>query len=150
MDLLLLIHAGATLYMVGLIWFVQVVHYPLFAAVGAPDYGTYQQAHMRRTTFVVLPPMVVELTTAAMLALPPLRPAAVPSFAGGAGLIAVLLVWAVTFLVSVPAHRRLSSGFDQRAHARLVASNWLRTALWSLRGGLALWMLHISSTPDLP
>ena len=32
--LLLLLHAAATLFMTGLIWFVQVVHYPLFARVG--------------------------------------------------------------------------------------------------------------------
>lgn len=31
---LLLVHAAATWAMVGLVWFVQVVHYPLFAQVG--------------------------------------------------------------------------------------------------------------------
>ncbi|MCK6525129.1 hypothetical protein L6R49_27300, partial [Myxococcota bacterium] len=35
-TLLLLIHAAATWFMVGLIWFVQIVHYPLFSAVGPP------------------------------------------------------------------------------------------------------------------
>ena len=33
--LLLLLHAGATFFMCGLIWFVQIVHYPLFAQVGS-------------------------------------------------------------------------------------------------------------------
>jgi hypothetical protein len=32
MGPLLLAHAAATLFMVGVIWFVQLVHYPLFAA----------------------------------------------------------------------------------------------------------------------
>lgn len=31
---LLLVHAAVTLYMTGVIWFVQVVHYPLFSCVG--------------------------------------------------------------------------------------------------------------------
>ena len=33
---LLILHAGATLYMAGVIWFVQIVHYPLFSRVGQP------------------------------------------------------------------------------------------------------------------
>ncbi len=38
MELLLLGHVGATLFMVGLIWFVQVVHYPLFGHVGGEGF----------------------------------------------------------------------------------------------------------------
>ena len=34
MPLVFLLHLGATLALVGLIWTVQVVHYPLFAGVG--------------------------------------------------------------------------------------------------------------------
>ena len=34
MPLLLQLHALATIFMAGVIWFVQVVHYPLFRAVG--------------------------------------------------------------------------------------------------------------------
>ena len=33
-DVLLLVHAASTLFMAGVIWFVQVVHYPLMASVG--------------------------------------------------------------------------------------------------------------------
>ena len=52
-DICLTINLACTLYMVGLIWFVQVVHYPLMAKVGVQGYETYQQAHMRLTTWVV-------------------------------------------------------------------------------------------------
>jgi hypothetical protein len=38
MVLLLLANAAATFFMVGVIWFVQVVHYPLFARVGTLDF----------------------------------------------------------------------------------------------------------------
>ncbi len=33
-DWLLFVHAAMTLFMVGVIWFVQIVHYPLFRGVG--------------------------------------------------------------------------------------------------------------------
>ena len=55
--MLLLIHAGATLYMTGLIWFVQVVHYPLMARVGEDGFAEYEKHHQRLTTWVVAPPM---------------------------------------------------------------------------------------------
>lgn len=42
---LLITHAAATLWMTGLIWFVQVVHYPLFALVGSTGFAAYESAH---------------------------------------------------------------------------------------------------------
>ena len=44
---LLAIQLLTTLPLVGLIWTIQVVHYPLFSRVGAPEFIEYQHAHMR-------------------------------------------------------------------------------------------------------
>ena len=41
----LLANAAATLFMTGLIWFVQVVHYPLFAFVSGPGAAAYAARH---------------------------------------------------------------------------------------------------------
>lgn len=139
-DATLLLHAGATLIMVGLIWFVQVVHYPLMGGVGRERAPGYALAHQRLTTRVVLPPMLTEAATAVIVAARP--PAGVPPVLAAAGLAAVAALWASTFLVQVPLHRRLASGFDPADHRRLVATNWARTALWTVRGALALWMLQ--------
>ncbi len=59
--LLVLINAGSTLYIVGLIWFVQLVHYPLMSRVGPGAYPVYQRAHQSLTTLAVGPAMLVEL-----------------------------------------------------------------------------------------
>ena len=40
----------------------------------------------------------------------------------------------------MPLHGRLAQGFDAVAHRRLVSTNWVRTAGWSVRGLLALLM----------
>ncbi len=37
-DTLFLAQTAATLFMTGLIWFVQIVHYPLFATIYTPYY----------------------------------------------------------------------------------------------------------------
>ena len=58
----------------------------------------------------------------------------------GIGLIA--FIWASTFLLQVPAHSQLASGFDERSWRMLVRSNWLRTVAWSARAGLVTYWLH--------
>lgn len=63
-EALLLVQSAATLFMTGLIWFVQVVHYPLFGSAGRDIFAGYERAHQRRTGWVVGPPMLVELATA--------------------------------------------------------------------------------------
>jgi len=42
--------------------------------------------------------------------------------------------------LQVPSHELLSKGFDSVVHQRLVSTNWLRAAAWSLRGFLVLSM----------
>jgi len=145
-TLVLHAHALATLAMLGLIWFVQIVHYPLFARVGESGFAAYEAAHQRRTTLIVAPLMLTELATAATIALAPLVApqsaiARVPHSLGVVGLALVLLAWASTALVQVPLHRALGAGFDAPRAARLVRSNWMRTAIWTVRAPIALAML---------
>ncbi len=125
------IHFAATLYMTGVIWFVQIVHYPLFDAV-RENHGRFANRHQSRTGFVVAPVMLVELFTAVLLMV------RAPSTPLVANLVLIAVIWAVTFAVSVPCHQRLLEGFDTAVHRRLVASNWLRTAAWSARALLLL------------
>lgn len=130
---------ACTLFMTGVIWIVQVVHYPLFAGVGVDEFSTYARQHQTRISFVVMPPMLVELGCALLFI--PLRPALVPAFAAWLGLVLVLAIWLVTFLLSVPQHSALGLGFDSAAHRLLVQTNWIRTAAWSARSLLLLWLL---------
>jgi hypothetical protein len=58
----LLAHLAATLFMVGVIWFVQMVHYPLFSRIGPEKFSLYSEARSRLTTHVVGPPMLVEFS----------------------------------------------------------------------------------------
>lgn len=132
-----LVNLVATLFMCGVIWFVQVVHYPLFARVGAAGYSEYQAAHQTLTTFVVMPPMLVEMGTAWLLLV--YRPPQVPLWVTVSGVLLVLGIWLATFFLSVPQHALLSLGFDAAAHERLVSTNWLRTLAWTLRAVLLLY-----------
>lgn len=134
-DALLTIHAGATLFMVGLIWFVQVVHYPLLDRMAATDVIAYERDHVVRTFRLVGPVMSVEALTAAALAW------WFPGRLTLAGLLLLALIWGITATVQVPLHRRLSEAPDAATVAHLVRSNWIRTLAWSARGVLALMLL---------
>lgn len=129
----------STWYMVGLIWMVQVVHYPLFAKVGTEQYESYQTSHQTLTTLVVGPPMLVEIATAVLLIW--IRPVAIPDWLVYTALGLLAIVWVSTAFLQVPCHEKLTSGFDASIHSRLVVSNWIRTVGWSARGVLVAWML---------
>jgi uncharacterized membrane protein len=135
-TLVLAVHAFATLAMTGLIWFVQIVHYPLLAQVGRDAFVDYEARHIRLTTAVVAPLMLTEAATAVWLLLTP-----VPRAWSGAGILLLLVVWISTAAFQVPCHRRLEQGYDLGVIRRLVATNWIRTVAWTARSGIALWLL---------
>jgi hypothetical protein len=137
-PLLTVLHAVPTLCLCGLIWFVQIVHYPLFTRVGATAFFAYHQEHCRRTKFVVMPCMLAEGGLAAWAWW--LAPAAWWSTTT-LGLVLLAAIWASTFLLQVPLHRRLERGFDAGAARQLIATNWVRTAAWTARGALAVWLV---------
>ncbi len=128
--------AFASCALAGLIWFVQIVHYPLLRQVGAGEFAAYHAAHTRRTTLVVAPLMLAEAFAALVLVV-----ASPGSATPLAGLALVALIWASTFLVQVPIHNRLARVSRPGDFTRLVRTNVIRTLLWTLRAGLALWML---------
>ena len=147
----------ASTTMAAIAWFVQIVHYPLFAllpssgsqaveAAGPSRAATrdYHDENLRRTRPIVLVPMVVEAVTATWLVLLP--PAAVGRGAALAGLSLVAIVILSTALVQVPLHESLRRG-DAPAETvdRLVRSTRIRTAAWSTRAVLAAWMLYASA-----
>jgi hypothetical protein len=137
-KLILLTNVAATLYMVGLIWCIQIVHYPLFAQVGREGFAAYEAAHSDLITPVVGLPMLVELVTAGLLLF--FRSPAIGLAETIVGFALVVVIWLSTMFLQAPQHSILSAGFDTAAHQFLVSSNWLRTIAWSLRGALVLWM----------
>ena len=125
--------------MVGLIWMVQIVHYPLFDQVGEEDFVAYQKRHQTRTTFVVGPPMLTEAFSSVLLAWYPPTGAKMSLILAGIAL--VFVIWISTAAIQVPCHGKLVEGFDEKVHRRLVRSNWIRTIAWTARGVLTVWIL---------
>lgn len=139
--MLLIAHIAATLVMVGVIWTVQLVHYPLFAEVGEATFVSYHARHVSAITLIVGPAMLIELGTGFMLLFE--GPDQVPGWVWMAGLGLIGVAWLTTGLVSVPMHDKLAGGFDAGAHATLVSTNWARTIAWTLRGAGLVWIMSM-------
>ncbi len=130
---------ASTLFMAGVIWFVQLVHYPLFASVGQSQFAGYEIEHAGRTTWIAAPAMLIEAATSVLLLW--VRPHAISLEIAAAGVLLTGLIWASTFAMQVPLHARLSIGFKPDLHRSLVATNWIRTSARTGRAWLALWMI---------
>ncbi len=132
---LLLIQIASCWFMTGLIWFVQIVHYPLFSKVGQDQFIVYEKFHNSLTTWVVGPVMLAEAITALILA----------TRQGGTVLWTCLgllgVIWLSTAFLQVPQHSILEAGFNPEAHRKLVSTNWIRTILWSARALLLTTLL---------
>ena len=142
---LLLAQLATTLPLAGLIWTIQVVHYPLFVRVGASGFAAYHAAHAQRVTWLVAPLMLIELAAALAWIRWPVERA--PTWFGPAMAALVGVAWVTTACWSVPAHAQLEHAFDRGAYERLVASNWARTAAWTLRATLLLWLTSREIAP---
>lgn len=136
MNSCLVIHAAATWCLVGLIWVIQVVHYPLLKNVGSEGFVTYHERHMALITWVVGPLMLAEVGTAGLLILLGER-----SLLFGISLVPLAAVWASTVFLQVPLHRKLTQGYDAVTIDRLISTNGWRTLAWTLRGGCLAMLL---------
>lgn len=122
--------------MFGLIWLIQLVHYPSFHYVADEEFVAFESFHSRTISLIVIPLMLVELISACILVFL-LDFAFLSLFELGL----VISAWVSTAVFSVPCHAKLSKEKDSQVIHRLVRTNWIRTSLWTLRAVIILWKL---------
>ena len=121
------IHFVSTSLMVGIIWVIQLLHYPAFNFIKESDYVEFQHFHMQRISFIVVPVMILELFSAFMLVYYLWSNLLILC------LIILLFIWLITFVFFTKLHQSLLDGYDKKIVDKLVKINWSRTVLWSLR-----------------
>jgi hypothetical protein len=113
----------------GLIWLVQLVHYPSFLYSSPEFFPRYHQFHTRAISMIVAPSMGLELI--ASLAYLAIAQKITPLY--WISILFLVLVWGVTFLVAVPLHNSLAGNYDIVQIQKLININWWRTIGWSMR-----------------
>lgn len=127
MDLSL-VNLVVSAILTGLIWTIQVVHYPSFIHLGKDGFQAGYRSHLRGilpltgflmsleiTVFLI---WWVQMSWSAQLTIPAL---------------CLAWIWGSTFLIHIPQHKRLSTGYDPVLIQQLVLTNWGRTIAWSVR-----------------
>lgn len=130
-DFLILFNFFISSFLCGLIWLIQVVHYPSFFYVDESRFVDFEKFHSDRISYIVVPAMIIELVVACLLVY--LYPSPLLKWS----LSFVILIWFSTFFLSVPLHQILGEKHDFKVITRLIFTNWPRTTLWSAKTILA-------------
>ena len=126
---MLAMHLVLASIMVGVIWVIQLVHYPSFRYTDKEKYVSFQIFHMRNISFIVMPVMVLELLSGLLLVLYHSNHESLLRIS----FILLLIIWLVTALFFAQIHQKLSKGYDETLVRKLVSLNWIRTLIWTIR-----------------
>ena len=133
------LNLASTWYMVGLIWLIQLVHYPLFNYVGSEEFIVFHENHKILITPVAGIVMIVELVTSVIILFQP--HCGIRNWLSIVGIILLGIIWSSTIFFQIPIHNTLSSKFNENALIMLINTNWIRTICWSVRGIILLLVL---------
>ena len=128
MDFLFFLNVISAFLLTGVIWTIQIVHYPSFHYIDKLSFTNFHNFHERRISIIVMPLMLIELITSIALYIHNMW-----SIIFALNLLIVGLIWCSTFFVQVPIHSILSEKKDKNLIEKLVNTNWIRTFLWSIR-----------------
>jgi hypothetical protein len=120
-------HAAICLALAVLLWAVQLIIYPAFRSIDPARFQRWHYAYTGQITLLVAP--LILLQTGGTLLRRVFLAESSPLWITECALTA--LAWLVTGCLSVPLHRQLQQGRDERAIERLIHTNWLRTLAWS-------------------
>jgi hypothetical protein len=134
------------LYVLGEIWFGQIVVYPLFAKVGEDEYVTYHRFYSSRILLPVIVPGFASFFLPVALVF--LRPDSVPLWMALANVACGLVGLLVTVALEILRHARLEKGGKQETVIReLILYNWPRTLSITCSAFLTLWMFTLAFSP---
>ena len=126
-------------FMVGLIWLIQLVSYPLFSFVNSGDFQKYHLGHVKKITPLVASAMILEAGTALIL-LVFMSDVAVGLLVINTTLLC--LIWVSTAFLQIPYHQRLEFPENHIMYTeKLVNTNWIRTILWTSKLIISIWVL---------
>ena len=112
--------------MTGVIWVIQLVHYPSFRYIDKDHWEAFYEQHMKGITLIVLPVMTLELITTIIYFYQDFY------WLSFGSLLLVMIIWLSTFFIQVPLHNGIRSNRDSITICELVKTNWIRTLAWSV------------------
>lgn len=127
MNTLFTAYLFSSIFLCGLIWVIQLVHYPSFRFIDSSQFVRFENFHCRRISMIVAPMMLLEVFSAAGLFY------FEQSFFWSIHMIGLFFIWASTFFIQSKLHSNLLKSMNVKTIDFLILSNWFRTILWTLK-----------------
>lgn len=129
--MILLLNLCLSAFLTGLIWVIQLVHYPLFLKVGKSQFREYEKSHRKRISVLAMPAMVVDMALSGLLIFTTYydiyREYILLAF------VLNLLAFLSTILFFSRLHSHLAKGYNANLISKLVSINMIRTLIWTAR-----------------
>lgn len=116
-----------TFILTGVIWTIQLVHYPSFQYISEDQFPNFMNFHMKKISYIVAPLMLSEMLVSCILLYFKVDIIAILN------ILIIVLIWLSTLFLSIPCHNKLKGGHNMQTIKKLVLTNWPRTILWSVK-----------------
>lgn len=134
-----LVQLVLTWLLVGLTWFSQLVHFPLCLKI-KEGFVEYERSYIKRAALLIGPIMLFEAISAIVLLR--LAQAGIYSHLATTNLILLIALWLSVFVFQMGLHQKLSIRFSKKILGVLIATNWVRTILTTLKGFVMLALFY--------
>ena len=138
---LLFLHGCVTFFLTGLIWVVQLVHYPMFRFLDPKTQSNALKFHQQKISIIVVPLMLFELLSGVYLAY--VQWSSLASF-HRINMVLLMVIWVHTFGLMVPFHQKISVQLNYELLQKTLTHHWVRTLAWTIKSvlwGGVLWHL---------
>lgn len=146
-SLIFIIHVFVCILLTAVMWYLQVVHFPLLRFVGTDHFVEYYSELKMKNTLLFFPLFSLEIFTSIALLLSFTMvsefTASVQNqfFLVGFSLILLFILHLVNFQMIRPTLSSLQKNSDLKIHQKLVRLQWIRTLGWTIRMVILLSMI---------
>ena len=126
----------------GILWFIQLIHYPLFFKI-KEDFEAYEKEHIKRMTYLIIPLIIPDVFLNVLLTLLLVHHPYSLLLAFSLGFN--LMTWLSTLFFQIDQHKQLSCCFSLKTLKALVKTSWIRTVLWTFKTAclIAFFILYL-------
>jgi hypothetical protein len=129
-------------FLTGLIWIIQMVHYPSFLDINRSDFRDYEMKHQKRIGPLVAPVMLIDLAFSFLILFTEIQ--STYGFWLWFAFILNLLIFVSTLVVFAPLHQKLGTSYNRNQIKKLVRLNYFRTVGWTARSIILIYVLKQS------
>jgi len=128
-----------SVFMTGIILFVQFVQYPLLNHISSFDFSCYYKKYIYRISWIIYPVMIFEICFASWLSFIPIQPKLqIPLLVT---YILLALASLNTFLIQTPLNQKLQVAFDKNVLSKILFYNWIRFFSCAMRTIILCWII---------